>query len=118
MTLLHQDVQTGSHRTGRDYDVVTSATGSGRMAPAVDRHGIISREDKSVGPSIPICKAGSAGGRRCGTSCSRSSDAGLSTGGLAGKCLPEPGEIAGVDIGDSAECQAARTPGFHGVAVT
>jgi hypothetical protein len=65
-----------------------------------------------------LARHGSAGGRRRGTSCSRSSDAGLSTGGLAGKCLPEPGEIAGVDIGDSAECQAGRTPGFHGVAVT
>jgi hypothetical protein len=30
--------------------LVTSATGSGRMALAVDRYGIVSREDKSVGP--------------------------------------------------------------------
>src|SRR5258705_7878779 len=95
------------------------AGGNFQEFTTVDRHGIISREDKSVGPPASrYARREALAGGRCGTSCSRSSDAGLSTGGLAGKCLPEPGEIAGVDIGDSAKCQAARTPGFHAVAVT
>jgi len=38
--------------------LVTSATGSGRMALAVDRHGIVSREDKSVGPQHPDMQGG------------------------------------------------------------